>query len=78
MQVTAIARVLVLSGVWMATLFGLAPPARAELPFPSGRTAGEIVVADLPGHAHSRAELGCDRALESKGGRWTVVPLKGD
>jgi ATP phosphoribosyltransferase regulatory subunit len=42
------------------------------------RAAGEIVIADLPGHAPARAELGCDRILESKGGRWTVVPLKGN
>ncbi|HEX4943009.1 MAG TPA: ATP phosphoribosyltransferase regulatory subunit [Usitatibacteraceae bacterium] len=42
------------------------------------RAAGEIVIADLPGHAASRAELGCDRILESKGGRWSVVPLKGN
>jgi ATP phosphoribosyltransferase regulatory subunit len=41
------------------------------------RAAGEIVIADLPGHARARAELGCDRVLESKAGRWTVVPLKG-
>ncbi|MBL0141465.1 MAG: ATP phosphoribosyltransferase regulatory subunit [Betaproteobacteria bacterium] len=42
------------------------------------RAAGETVIADLPGHAGARAELGCDRTLESKGGRWTVVPLKGN
>ena len=42
------------------------------------RAAGEIVGADLPGHAAARAELGCDRTLESKAGRWTVVPLKGN
>jgi ATP phosphoribosyltransferase regulatory subunit len=42
------------------------------------REAGEIVIADLPGHRESRAELGCDRTLESKDGRWQVVPLKGD
>jgi ATP phosphoribosyltransferase regulatory subunit len=42
------------------------------------RDAGEVVIADLPGHADARAELGCDRILESKGGRWTVVPLKGN
>ncbi len=42
------------------------------------RAAGEVVIADLPGHAASRAELGCDRILESKGGRWTVAPLKGE
>ena len=42
------------------------------------RAAGETVIADLPGHGASRAELGCDRILESKGGRWAVVPLKGN
>jgi len=42
------------------------------------RAAGEIVIADLPGHAASRAELGCDRILESREGRWAVVPLKGN
>jgi ATP phosphoribosyltransferase regulatory subunit len=42
------------------------------------RAAGEIVIADLPGHASSRAELGCDRTLEKRDGRWTVVPLKGE
>ncbi len=41
------------------------------------RAAGEIVVADLPGHEAHRAELGCDRILEKKDGRWSVVPLKG-
>ena len=40
MQVTAVARVLVFSGVWMAAHFGLAPPARAELPFPSCAATG--------------------------------------
>jgi len=42
------------------------------------RAAGEIVIADLPGHAASRAELGCNRILESKDGRWSVVALKGE
>ena len=42
------------------------------------REAGEIVIAELPGHREARAELGCDRTLESKDGRWQVVPLKGD
>ena len=42
------------------------------------RAAGEIVIADRPGHAASRAELGCDRILESREGRWAVVPLKGN
>ena len=42
------------------------------------RAAGEIVIAELPGHAGARAELGCDRTLESRDGRWVVVPLKGE
>jgi ATP phosphoribosyltransferase regulatory subunit len=42
------------------------------------REAGEIVIAELPGHRAARAELGCDRILESKDGRWQVVPLKGE
>ena len=42
------------------------------------REAGEIVIADLPGHQAARAELGCDRTLESKDGRWQVVSLKGE
>ncbi len=42
------------------------------------REAGEIVIAELPGHRAARAELGCDRTLESKDGRWQVVPLKGE
>ena len=42
------------------------------------REAGEIVIAELPGHRAARSELGCDRTLESKDGRWQVVPLKGE
>jgi len=42
------------------------------------RAAGETVIADLPGHAAARAELGCDRILEKREGRWTAVPLKGE
>lgn len=41
------------------------------------RAAGEIVIADLPGHGAALAELDCDRTLEPREGRWTVVPLKG-
>jgi ATP phosphoribosyltransferase regulatory subunit len=41
------------------------------------RDEGEIVIANLPGHDAARAELGCDRAIENKDGRWQVVPLKG-
>jgi ATP phosphoribosyltransferase regulatory subunit len=42
------------------------------------RMAGEVVVADLPGHAQARVELGCDRIIEKQGDRWMVAPLKGD
>ena len=37
------------------------------------RARGEIVIVDLPGHAGTRAELGCDRQLIRKTGTWTVV-----
>jgi ATP phosphoribosyltransferase regulatory subunit len=40
------------------------------------RAAGEVVIADLPGHGAARAELGCDRALEQRDGRWAVVKRK--
>ena len=36
------------------------------------RKAGEIVIADLPGHGKSRAELGCDRKLALRNGKWVV------
>ena len=42
------------------------------------RDAGEIVIADLPGHEAARAELGCDRTIENAGGRWQVISLKGN
>ena len=37
------------------------------------RTAGEIVISDLPGHEKSRAELGCKRCLRRINGQWKVV-----
>ncbi len=40
------------------------------------RARGEIVIEDLPGHAGSRAELGCDRRLARRAGRWVVEKLK--
>ena len=39
------------------------------------RAAGEIVVADLPGHAATRGQLGCDRELVKRRGRWVVRAL---
>ena len=36
------------------------------------RQAGEIVIADLPGHEKSRAELGCNRKLALRNGKWVV------
>lgn len=37
------------------------------------RDAGEVVVVDLPGHETARGELGCDRTLEKKEGKWRVT-----
>ncbi|MDR2876012.1 MAG: ATP phosphoribosyltransferase regulatory subunit [Methylobacillus sp.] len=37
------------------------------------RAAGEVVIADLPGHEAHRAELGCDRVLVKQGDIWAVV-----
>jgi ATP phosphoribosyltransferase regulatory subunit len=37
------------------------------------RNAGEVVVVDLPGHDESTHELGCDRRLEKKDGKWRVT-----
>jgi ATP phosphoribosyltransferase regulatory subunit len=39
------------------------------------RGRGEVVVVDLPGHDESRAELGCDRRLVRRGGKWEVEAL---
>jgi ATP phosphoribosyltransferase regulatory subunit len=40
------------------------------------RARGEVVIVDLPGHAGSRRELGCDRALARRTGKWQVVKVK--
>jgi ATP phosphoribosyltransferase regulatory subunit len=37
--------------------------------------AGEVVVVDLPGHEMTRGELGCDRQLVQRGGKWEVEAL---
>jgi ATP phosphoribosyltransferase regulatory subunit len=37
------------------------------------RDRGEVVVVDLPGHESARDELGCDRTLEKKDGKWRVT-----
>jgi ATP phosphoribosyltransferase regulatory subunit len=39
------------------------------------RARGEVVVVDLPGHAKSRAELGCDRRLARRAGVWSVLRI---
>jgi ATP phosphoribosyltransferase regulatory subunit len=39
------------------------------------RAQGEVVIEDLPGHEQTRAELGCDRVLELREGRWLVAPM---
>lgn len=40
------------------------------------RARGEVVVVDLPGHAGSRRELGCDRTLARRAGTWVVQKRK--
>jgi len=40
------------------------------------RARGGIVVVDLPGHAGTREELGCDRQFAKRGGKWVVQKLK--
>jgi ATP phosphoribosyltransferase regulatory subunit len=40
------------------------------------RSRGEIIIEDLPGHAGKRAELGCDRRLVRRAGRWVIERLK--
>jgi ATP phosphoribosyltransferase regulatory subunit len=37
------------------------------------RARGEIVIVDLPGHAKTRDELGCDRRLVRRDSAWVVV-----
>jgi ATP phosphoribosyltransferase regulatory subunit len=39
------------------------------------RDGGEVVVIDLPGHAATRAELGCDRRLIRRGAQWQLESL---
>jgi len=40
------------------------------------RMRGEVVVDDLPGHAATRNELGCNRRLEKRKGKWVLETLK--
>jgi len=39
------------------------------------RARGEIVIVDLPGHAKTRTELGCDRKLVRRAGAWLIEKL---
>ncbi len=36
------------------------------------RARGSVVIEDLPGHARFRGELGCDRMLVRRAGRWVI------
>jgi ATP phosphoribosyltransferase regulatory subunit len=36
------------------------------------RGAGETVIQELPGHDATRHELGCERRLAQRGGKWVV------
>ena len=40
------------------------------------RARGEVVIVDLPGHESSRRELGCDRKLARRAGKWQIVKIK--
>ncbi len=40
------------------------------------RREGQAVVVDLPGNAAHRTELGCDRELVQRDGKWVVATLK--
>lgn len=42
------------------------------------REQGEVVIMELPGHAGTWCEAGCDRQLVLKDGAWRVEPLQGD
>ncbi len=39
------------------------------------RKAGEVVIVDLPGHDKARDELGCNRKLALRNGKWIVEKL---
>ena len=52
------------------------PDADAHREISRLRAAGEVVITRLPGHEQYVHELGCDRELILKAGRWTVAPLK--
>ena len=40
------------------------------------RGRGIVVVEDMPGHARYRGELGCDRVLVRRRGRWILEKLR--
>ncbi|MGB7542662.1 MAG: ATP phosphoribosyltransferase regulatory subunit [Burkholderiales bacterium] len=39
------------------------------------RASGKVVVVDLPGHAATRGQLGCDRELAKHSGKWVVKKI---
>jgi ATP phosphoribosyltransferase regulatory subunit len=39
------------------------------------RKAGDVVIVDLPGHEKARDELGCNRRLAQRNGKWIVEQL---
>lgn len=40
------------------------------------RARGTVVIEDLPGHSRFRSELGCERGLVRRNGRWVVQKIK--
>lgn len=58
-----------------AILGATQPDATAHAEMARLRAVGETVIARLPGHDAHTHELGCDRELVQRDGRWIVVPL---
>lgn len=60
-----------------AVLAPLVGDAALEAKIDALRTAGEVVIYELPGHAATLAELGCDRRIERAGSAWVVKTIAG-
>jgi len=63
-------------GAILAPLADGAGDAKLATKIEALRSAGEVVIEDLPGHAKQRAELGCTRQLLKQDGTWKVHALE--
>lgn len=54
------------------------PSAALSAAVASLRAAGEVVIAELPGHEGTWTEAGCDRRLILRNGEWIVIGLDGE